>query len=161
MQRIANCLLLHDNKLLLLKKPSKGWWVAPGGKMESGESIVEAAKREFLEETGLHLNTPVLKGVFTFLIKDQGKMVGEWMMFTFFADRFHGTRLAESDEGELAWISVNEWESLPMAEGDRYFLRMILQKPGVVVGTFTYTSEYELLDYHLESPSDWSYPSIC
>ena len=41
-----------DNKVLLLKKPRRNWWVAPGGKMEPGESVKESCIREFREETG-------------------------------------------------------------------------------------------------------------
>lgn len=55
MQRVTNCLLIKDEKVLLLQKPRRGWWVAPGGKMESGESIKEAVIREFREETGIYL----------------------------------------------------------------------------------------------------------
>ena len=43
MQRIANLIIKKDDQVLLLKKPRRGWYVAPGGKMEPGESIFEAA----------------------------------------------------------------------------------------------------------------------
>ncbi|MCY8461779.1 NUDIX hydrolase, partial [Bacillus spizizenii] len=33
MQRVTNCVLQTDDKVLLLQKPRRGWWVAPGGKM--------------------------------------------------------------------------------------------------------------------------------
>ena len=36
MQRIANLLVVKDNQVLLLKKPRRDWYVAPGGKMDSG-----------------------------------------------------------------------------------------------------------------------------
>lgn len=56
-QRVTNCVLIKDNQILLLKKPRRGWWVAPGGKMEPGESIRDACIREFREETGVYLKT--------------------------------------------------------------------------------------------------------
>ena len=56
MQRIANLIAIKDDRVLLLQKPRRGWYVAPGGKMESGESIYEAAVREFKEETNV---TPI------------------------------------------------------------------------------------------------------
>ncbi len=40
MQRIANLLAVQNDQVLLLQKPRRGWYVAPGGKMESGESII-------------------------------------------------------------------------------------------------------------------------
>ena len=51
MQRIANLIAVQDGEVLLMQKPRRGWYVAPGGKMESGESIMDAAIREFQEET--------------------------------------------------------------------------------------------------------------
>ena len=70
MQRVTNCVLVKENNVLLLQKPRRGWWVAPGGKMEPGESVKEACVREFREETGIYLKNPKIKGIFTFIMKD-------------------------------------------------------------------------------------------
>ncbi|WP_142289537.1 NUDIX domain-containing protein, partial [Gottfriedia luciferensis] len=51
MQRVTHCVLLNENNILLLQKPRRNWWVAPGGKMEPGENIREAVVREYREET--------------------------------------------------------------------------------------------------------------
>ncbi len=73
MQRIANLLAVQDGKVLLMQKPRRGWYVAPGGKMESGESIIEAAIREFQEETNATPKDVHLKGVYTMIIKEDGR----------------------------------------------------------------------------------------
>ncbi len=75
-QRVTNCLYQDGDKVLLLQKPRRNWWVAPGGKMESGESIRDAVIREYREETGIYLKNPDLKGVFTFIIKDGDQFAG-------------------------------------------------------------------------------------
>ena len=41
MQRVTNCVLIRDNEVLLLQKPRRNWWVAPGGKMERGETGIQ------------------------------------------------------------------------------------------------------------------------
>ncbi|KAI7839974.1 hypothetical protein COHA_006295 [Chlorella ohadii] len=44
------------------KEPSKGMWCFPGGSLELGESLVECAVRETLEETGIHLRNAPREG---------------------------------------------------------------------------------------------------
>ena len=40
------------------RAPAKGLWAPPGGKVEVGETIAEAARREVWEETGLRIHVP-------------------------------------------------------------------------------------------------------
>src|SRR5699024_12768182 len=68
MQPVTNCKLINNGHVLLLKKPRRGWYANPGGKMEQNETIKEAVIREFLEETDLNIHHPELAGVFTFSI---------------------------------------------------------------------------------------------
>ncbi|MEJ9211219.1 8-oxo-dGTP diphosphatase [Bacillus smithii] len=150
MQRVTNCLLIKDEKVLLLQKPRRGWWVAPGGKMESGESIKEAVIREFREETGIYLRNPNVKGIFTILIKEGEKITSEWMLFTFFATESEGLSLKTSEEGNLAWHPIDSIHTLPMAEGDRHILDYMIHGKGIIYGTFTYTPDFQLLSYRLD-----------
>lgn len=51
------------SKILLVKRnknPYKECWNGIGGKIENGETPIEAAIRETLEETGIHMNNPKL-----------------------------------------------------------------------------------------------------
>lgn len=47
----AGIIFLHNDKVLLLKS-SKNIWEIPGGRKESGENFLDAARRETLEEIG-------------------------------------------------------------------------------------------------------------
>lgn len=150
MQRVTNCVLQKGDQILLLQKPSRGWWVAPGGKMELGESIKESVIREYVEETGIHLKNPTVKGIFTINIKEENKVISEWMMFTFVANEFEGVNLDESREGKIKWHSKNEVSKLPMAPGDYHILNHCLNGNGIIYGTFTYTPNFELIAYRLD-----------
>ena len=150
MQRVTNCVLIRDNQVLMLKKPRRGWWVAPGGKMEPGESVRDSCIREYREETGIYLKNPQLKGVFTFIMKENDQVLSEWMMFTFFASDSDGMRFDESDEGKLEWQQLDQLKNLPMAAGDYHIIDYMIHGNGIIYGTFTYTKDFQLISYRLD-----------
>ena len=56
-------ILRKDGKVLLgdrpMEKPWPGWWELPGGKIEPGESVIEALRRELREELGIEMTQAV------------------------------------------------------------------------------------------------------
>lgn len=57
---VAVGILIRPNGDVLLGqrpagKPYQGYWEFPGGKVEAGEAILDALKREFVEELGVHI----------------------------------------------------------------------------------------------------------
>ncbi|SFA89083.1 8-oxo-dGTP diphosphatase [Lentibacillus halodurans] len=153
MQRVTNCILINDDKVLLIKKPRRGWYAMPGGKMEQGESIKESAVREFREETELELIDPILSGIFTFTIYNNHTMVQEWMMFTFICQTYTGMLTDYCREGELEWVSRHAINDLPMAEGDRKIFEHALFSDKMLYGSFQYTEDYRLIDCRLDPSS--------
>lgn len=150
MQRVTNCVLIRDNQVLMLKKPRRGWWVAPGGKMEPGESVRDSCIREYREETGIYLKNPQLKGIFTFIMKENDQVLSEWMMFTFVANDSDGMSFDESDEGKLEWQQLDQLKNLPMAAGDYHIIDYMVHGNGIIYGTFTYTKDFQLISYRLD-----------
>ena len=61
----AILILDKQDRLLLMKRSDIGCWGIPGGAMEPGEVVEEAAKREALEETNLEIGQMSLFGVFS------------------------------------------------------------------------------------------------
>lgn len=153
MQRVTNCILLHNDKVLLLKKPRRGWYASPGGKMEDGESIKESVLREYHEETELQLIQPELAGVFTFSIFHDAKLVQEWMMFTFFCEKYKGELTDYCREGDLEWVPQHIIGELPMAEGDRKIFEHVLGSEKMLYGSFQYTEDFDLIDWRLDPSS--------
>lgn len=154
MQRIANLLICKDDKVLLLKKPRRNWYVAPGGKMEVGESILVSAVREFTEETNAIPIGPHLKGIYTMVIEEDGERIDEWMLFTFVAKDLEGRPFHETKEGILEWHPVEALHTLPMAEGDRTNLLFAVQEKGMQYGTFVYTPDFSLITETIQQSSE-------
>src|SRR5690625_162705 len=147
-QRITNCILIHNGKILMIKKPRRGWHAIPGGKMEQGETVLEGAIREFKEETNLDLKNPKLQGVFSFLTyDDQQRLIHEWMMHTFVATNYEGTLTTHCKEGTLKWIPVEDILTVPMAEGDREIFKHVLTGEDILYGIFSYTRDEKLIRF--------------
>src|SRR5690349_9037026 len=62
----ANSIVVNDaGELLLICRSDNGNWSLPGGDMELGESLGQAAIRETLEETGIHIRLTRIGGIYT------------------------------------------------------------------------------------------------
>jgi ADP-ribose pyrophosphatase YjhB (NUDIX family) len=54
-----------DAKILLMQRADNGHWGLPGGHVEPGESVMDAAVREVMEETGCRVEVKRLIGVYS------------------------------------------------------------------------------------------------
>ncbi len=50
MKTVVSAIILREGKLLIVKDKEKEFWTLPGGKVEEGESFLEALEREIKEE---------------------------------------------------------------------------------------------------------------
>ncbi len=113
------------NILMQQRKYPYGKWCLPGGLMELGESTVDTAKRELLEETGLIIDEMKLLGVYSgkeyFCSAAHGD---EWYVVTttYITDTYSGNAFVNDDESlKLEWFNPNE---LPnnVAKTHRYMI---------------------------------------
>ena len=54
-EKSAGCVILNENKVLLILQKNGDFWGFPKGHLEENETEIEAAKREVLEETGIEV----------------------------------------------------------------------------------------------------------
>lgn len=125
------CYIEKDGCYLMLHRVRKkqdvnaGKWIGVGGHFEENESPEECLVREVREETGLCLETWRFRGIVTFMAK--GWPTEYMCLFT--ADAPDGEVL-DCEEGELCWIPKGEIMNLNLWEGDRIFLRFLLEERG-------------------------------
>ena len=123
------CYIEKDEKYLMLHRVKKkndmnhDKWIGIGGKLEDGESPFDCARREILEETGLHVDALSYRGIVTF-VSDE---FGTEYMHLFHAKQFSGEIRKDCDEGNLEWIEKEKLISLPIWEGDKIFLALLDQ----------------------------------
>ncbi|MGI0092151.1 MAG: 8-oxo-dGTP diphosphatase [Nitrososphaerales archaeon] len=153
--RAVLCYLKRDDKyLLLLKVRGKfggGFWNAPGGKIETGETPEKAVIREVMEETGLHVKKLEKAGFLEFYF-GQGKQRPDWTAEVFTSSDFSGNQTA-SEEGTLRWFSEDDLPVDQMWQDDRYWLPLLVK--GIKFrGVFEFTSNSEkLVSYKIERSS--------
>jgi 8-oxo-dGTP diphosphatase len=109
-------IILKDGKVLLGKRNddtekadtelhTEGMWTCPGGKLDFGEKLIEGAKREVLEETGIKIKNLKLVSVTDEIVSD-----AHFVTLGFLCEDFEGKpKLMEPDEiVEWKWFLLNE-----------------------------------------------------
>jgi 8-oxo-dGTP diphosphatase len=120
--RVIACVIERNGRLLVCQRPAHkrhgGLWEFPGGKLEEGETPLEAARRELGEELALAV-TGV--GPAEFAVVDPGS-------------RYRIEFVPAEAEGEpqcieharVAWLEESELLSVPLAPSDREYARFRL-----------------------------------
>ena len=106
--------------------------------------------REVLEETGLRLTSYRLRGIITFVSDEWGSEY----MHLYTADGFEGDLAAAMDncqEGVLKWVPKKEVFNLSLWEGDKIFLKLLLEKENI----FSLKLEYQGDDLVSWSCREW------
>lgn len=131
--KIIPCILaavVKDGKILLIRRtkdPYKGHWSMPGGKIEFGEHVEEAAIREVIEETGIKCEVECLRGIANEIIHGED---GEEMQFIFFIVQLkpEKTEFVESDEGKLKWHALDTINNVGMPPSDIFMINEFVLK---------------------------------
>ncbi len=113
-------IIIENGRVVLVKRahpPIQGHWSIPGGVLEVGEMVREAAVREAREETGLIVEPGELLGVFDRILRDPEQRVQyHYVLIDFLCRRVGGELLAASDAAEVRWFTREELPGLKLAE---------------------------------------------
>ena len=93
-----------NGKWVFCKHKERETYEVPGGRREVGESILETAKRELVEETGLDIENPRLCGIKEFHRAKDGK---RYIVFLYVVNQFSG-ELKASTEGNIFWYPLSD-----------------------------------------------------
>jgi 8-oxo-dGTP diphosphatase len=116
----VGAIIIEDSRVVLVKRahpPLQAEWSIPGGVLEVGELVREAAIREAREETGLTVEPSELLGVYDRVLRDADKRVQyHYVLIDFLCRRVEGDLAAASDASEVRWFSREELPALKLAE---------------------------------------------
>ncbi|NWZ45588.1 8ODP triphosphatase, partial [Pycnonotus jocosus] len=141
-------LVVQPSRVLLgMKKRGfgAGLWNGFGGKVQPGESIEEAARRELLEESGLTVDTLQKMGQITFEFVGNSELMD---VHIFRADHFRGEP-TESEEMRPQWFRLDEVPFHRMWPDDSYWFPLVLQRK-LFRGYFKFQGQDTILEHSLK-----------
>ena len=110
----ASAVIVADGAILLVQRghePQLGRWSVPGGRVEPGETLAEAAAREAYEETGLEVR--IGAELWSLTIPDGDR---SFEVHDFAATVTGGTLRAGDDAADVRWIPLDELDQWPLTE---------------------------------------------
>lgn len=110
-QIAVGAIVVKDERLLMIQRandPGAGLWSLPGGRVEHGEYLAGALRREVLEETGLEVEVRDLVGIL--------EVVGDphYVILDYFAEvTGKDEPVAADDVSDARWVPLDEVATLP------------------------------------------------
>lgn len=98
--------------------PGAGLWSLPGGRVEAGETIAEAAAREVMEEVGVEAEIVGLASALDVIIKDKAGVLKAHFVVLAHAARWRaGEPQVGEEAAEVGWFRPEEVADLPTTAG--------------------------------------------
>jgi mutator protein MutT len=102
----------RDDRVLLIqraKPPNVGLWGLPGGAVELGETLREAAAREVREECGIEINVGAICEAVDIVTRDaENRIQYHYVVVDFLAQYARGELRADSDVMDARWVARAE-----------------------------------------------------
>jgi len=130
----ANVVVTNDDgEILLIRRSDNGNWALPGGAMDLGESLPDAAVRETAEETGIDVEITGLIGIYTdprhVIFYTSNNEVRQEFSVVFVGRPVGGTLTTSPETTDVRWMRPDEIASLSMDRSMRMRLDHFLTAP--------------------------------
>ena len=123
----VGAIVFKNSNVLLVRRgkpPAEDLWAIPGGRVEIGETLRQAAEREIMEETGVAIRA--LEPVYTFDVIDRdadGRTRFHYVIIDLTAEYISGKPLAGDDASAARWVSSEELATMKVSSATRQLLK--------------------------------------
>jgi 8-oxo-dGTP diphosphatase len=121
---VLAAVISHEGRYLVCQRPPDqrhgGLWEFPGGKIEPGESLLDAANRELTEELNVSARSV---GGSIYSAHDEGSP----FVIDFVPCEIAGVPTCLEHAG-LRWATLEDIQQLDLAPSDRKFVRFLLDR---------------------------------
>jgi mutator protein MutT len=121
----VSAVVLNDDDTVLMvcrnKSPACGQWSIPGGRMEPGESLMSACKREVKEETGIDVEVKNILAVVERRVENFHYVIVDFLATL--EQTNSSVPFAQTDVSDARWVSVNELGDLNLVDGLEEIIR--------------------------------------
>ena len=114
----VGAIVIKDDAVLLVKRginPGKGLWAIPGGNLNLGETLQDAAQREIMEETGIEIKAKLPPHITFDLIDrdEEGKIRFHYVIVDLIADYVSGEPKGADDALDARWVKIKDLDKMP------------------------------------------------
>ncbi len=113
--------IFRGDRVLIVRRarpPAHGLYTLPGGGVELGETLEQAAIREVREETGLDIKPLALAGYRQVISRDDGGRIERHFVILPFAAHWIAGEVALNEElSEAHWLPPSQLSELETTEG--------------------------------------------
>lgn len=123
-------IIIHDKgKVLIIKRayePSAHRWSIPGGAVELGERVRDAAQREVEEELGLKVVIKDVVDVMDNIVYEEGKVKYHFVLIDFWAEIQSGNLTLSHECLDAQWVGKDELNVYDLTDGARKAIKKVL-----------------------------------
>ena len=116
-------ILNQHNKLLIAERPQHktkaGFWEFPGGKVEQGETVLEALKRELQEEIGIYIDSAIPLIKVHYHNQECNVLLDTWIVTSYKGQ-------PSGEEGQIIkWVDVTELDHYVFPDGNKKIIEIL------------------------------------